>query len=722
MTRTFVLSLCIVAAALAVGSAVESVSLLPAKQFDAIRNEASGELPLVDFRNIVNRFTGFAPSRGGDQIAEYIAGRLREYRLTDVTIEGFPADGKRFYWAFLGEPSWEAEAGTLTMTAPQNTRLTDFAFERAQLGRYSTSADVTTDLIDVGDGVSAADYQGKDVKGKMALVTGQAELAHRQAVWGHGAVGIVTFRSGAGGGDGGPAGSPTLGNRTGGPAIVPWSGPNGEQPGFSFGVPAVSGMMLRQMLRRGERVTLHAYVKATLGPGEYKQVTATIRGTDPNAKEVWIKGHDNYRNGGGMNNLTGVGAVIETARTLNALVARGVLPRPQRTIRFLWSAEHFGDIMTFHTHPEWRSRVLSFFSVDMVGFNQPRVRAAPRLTRLPYSLPHFLSDVCEDFFRTVAESNLNSNRSPIGSQGKEPIYAPTGSRDEMRYTVEEFWGPSDHEDMVDSLIGVPAVEYGHPSRLANPEDDNVTSVDPTQMRRAVTINGATGYYLAAANADAVPTAAATMAAYAQGRMAREARRAAEMLDSGDDLQLQYREALNVLKQALAREGAALDTLRQLGQSPASTSAIARAHKQIDAVHAVNEAALREAAGQIATDRKTPLQEPEPSAAERRLSRFVVTRNESVRGPVNLFRPEYGAIWLAQKLNDENFAMKLRMAQEGRFTGFEALNFADGKRTMLEIRDLVSAEYGPMDPPVLEEYFRMLEKVGVVTIAPAQGTK
>jgi len=68
-------------------------------------------------------------------------------------------------------------------------------------------------------------------------------------------------------------------------------------------------------------LTLHAYVKATLGPGEYKQVTATIRGTDPAAREVWVKGHDNYRNSGGLNNLTGVGAVIETARTLNTLVS-----------------------------------------------------------------------------------------------------------------------------------------------------------------------------------------------------------------------------------------------------------------------------------------------------------------------------------------------------------------------------------------------------------------
>jgi hypothetical protein len=715
-----VVSLGVVAAVVA-GSAADSVSLLPAKQFNAIRDEATGELPLVDFRNIVNRFTGFAPSRGGDRIAEYIAGRLREYGLSDVNVEGFPADGKRFYWAFLGEPSWDAEAATLTMVTPRPTLLTDFAFERAQLGRYSTSADVTTDLVDVGDGVAASDYDGKDVKGKIALVTGQAELAHRQAVWGHGAVGIVTFRSG-GAGDGGPAGSPTLGNRTGGPAIVPWSGPHGEQPGFSFGVPPESGMTLRQMLRRGERVTLHAYVKTTLGPGEYKQVTATIRGTDPNAKEVWIKGHDNYRNGGGLNNLTGVGAVIETARTLNTLVTRGVLPRPLRTIRFVWSAEHFGDIMTFNTHPDWREKVLTFFSVDMVGFSQPRARATPRLTRLPYSLPHFLSDVAEDFFRTVADSNMNYNRRPIGGSGTEFIFAPSGSRDEMRYTVEEFWGPSDHEDMVDSMIRVPSVEYGHPARLADPADDNVTSVDPTQMRRAVTIIGATGYYLASASAVAVPRAAAIMAGYAEGRMGREARRATEMLDSGTDPQVQHREALNVLKQSLAREVAALDTLRQLGESPAATAAIARARRQLEALHAANEAALRGTAAEAAAERKTTLKEPEPSPAERQIAKLVVTRSDAIRGPVNLFRPEYGAIWLAQKLNDENFAMKLRMAQQGRFTAFEALNFADGKRNMLEIRDLVSAEFGPMDPSVLEEYFRTLEKVGVVTISPAPGTR
>ena len=156
-----------------------------------------------------------------------------------------------------------------------------------------------------------------------------------------------------------------------------------------------------------------------------------------------------------------------------------------------------------------------------------------------------------------------------------------------------------------------------------------------------------------------------------------------------------------MKQTLARELKTVDTLQELGQSPAATSAIARGRRQLEALAAANEAGWRERAAQIAADRKVTLRDLSPSDAERRLDALVATRNEQIRGPVNLYRPEYRAIWLAQKVNDPNFAMKLKMAQLGRFTGFEALNFVDGRRTLLEIRDLVSAEYGPINPAVVE---------------------
>jgi len=45
--------------------------------------------------------------------------------------------------------------------------------------------------------------------------------------------------------------------------------------------------------------------------------------------------------------------------------------------------------------------------------------------------------------------------------------------------------------------------------------------------------------------------------------------------------------------------------------------------------------------------------------------------------------------------------------------YEALNFADGKRNAQQIRDVVSAEYGPVPVEMVVEYLKALEKIGVV---------
>ena len=45
--------------------------------------------------------------------------------------------------------------------------------------------------------------------------------------------------------------------------------------------------------------------------------------------------------------------------------------------------------------------------------------------------------------------------------------------------------------------------------------------------------------------------------------------------------------------------------------------------------------------------------------------------------------------------------------------YEVLNFADGKRNAQEIRDAVSAEYGPVPVEMVVEYLRALERIGVI---------
>jgi hypothetical protein len=42
-------------------------------------------------------------------------------------------------------------------------------------------------------------------------------------------------------------------------------------------------------------------------------------------------------------------------------------------------------------------------------------------------------------------------------------------------------------------------------------------------------------------------------------------------------------------------------------------------------------------------------------------------------------------------------------------------YADGKRSILDIRDAVAVEYGPIAIEALELYFRAFEKAGVMNI-------
>jgi hypothetical protein len=43
------------------------------------------------------------------------------------------------------------------------------------------------------------------------------------------------------------------------------------------------------------------------------------------------------------------------------------------------------------------------------------------------------------------------------------------------------------------------------------------------------------------------------------------------------------------------------------------------------------------------------------------------------------------------------------------------NFIDGKRSISDIRDAVSAEFGPIALPVVADYFERLAKAGAITL-------
>jgi hypothetical protein len=85
-----------------------------------------------------------------------------------------------------------------------------------------------------------------------------------------------------------------------------------------------------------------------------------------------------------------------------------------------------------------------------------------------------------------------------------------------------------------------------------------------------------------------------------------------------------------------------------------------------------------------------------------------------KGPLAVFGYDY----FADHAKAADVATPKLFSYEGLWGGgeeyaYEVLNFADGKRNAQEIRDAVSAEYGPVPLEMVVEYLRALEKIGVV---------
>ena len=95
-------------------------------------------------------------------------------------------------------------------------------------------------------------------------------------------------------------------------------------------------------------------------------------------------------------------------------------------------------------------------------------------------------------------------------------------------------------------------------------------------------------------------------------------------------------------------------------------------------------------------------------------RAVFRRNPNIKGPLvtfgyDYFTDHYGA-GRAATIRLLNF-QGLRGA--GSEYAYEALNLVDGNRTVREIRDAVSAIYGPIPLDYIREYLRALEEIQVI---------
>ena len=627
-------------------SAQQQPPLLSEPVIDALAKELSGERAHETIRAISknHRVRGSRPFRAA---ADFIVARAREGGLEDAKVEEFPADGKIFYGTQRSRPPWDAEFAELREISPGRSRLiTSWNKEPMSLAEDSESGDVTAQLVDVGAGSSEKDYAGKNVKGKLILISSQADAGVPLGVTKYGAAGIISYAQN---------------QRTGwwgeNTDLVRWGHLDTFSPArtFAFMVSPRVAKSFRDRLSRGERITLHAKVKAGQHPGAYSVATAMIHGADPrlSQEEIVFSCHLDHPNPGANDNASGCATILEAGITLSKLIKDGKIPRPARTIRFVWPPEIEGTMAILNAKPDWAKRIRAVVHMDMVGAGLES-KSVFHVSGGPGSLPSFVYDIAQAFGAWV---NDQTYKYAATGASKYPLVSPKGGKEPLLAALDEYDMGSDHDVYQDASWGIPAI-YLHdwPDRYIHTTWDTPDRIDPTKLLRAAFIGAASGYFLASMSEKDLPAA----------------KRA---IDAGS-------------------------LRRQL-----------RMHERLSGLDDPEAANLR----RYYRDYHT--------AVDRSLSSFVSpARTEipdlAVRGPMSVFGYDY----LSDKLGAER-AGKLRLLEFQGLRGaggdyaYEVLNLARRGMNAADIRNTVSAIYGPVPMNLVVEYLQALTEARVVPNIP-----
>jgi hypothetical protein len=662
----------------------QSSSLLDPHLRDLLHEVLSGEIA-KDHVIQISQYHRVQGSRGYRRSAEYVLEQLHRYGFADADayIESAPSDGKIVYQTWQSPSGWDIESAELRMVEPYDERIVGFPEVAMSLITYSNPGDVTAEVVWVGSGTSDADYVGKDVTGKFVLATGYGGDVHRNAVLKHGAAAVVVFLD-----DDRAKEYPDMLAYTG-----MW--PRAEELDgvtFGFNITNRQGERLRDMLLSGQRVVLSGRATGIgLEPFFMDAVIARIPGIDPAGEELIICGHLDHPKESANDNGSGSGAMLDIARALKELIDSGRMPQPKRSIRLLWIAEFYGIMAYVDAHPELTGpelggRYLAGMNLDMVGEHLELLHSRMNLTRVPSSSPTVLNDVVANMAQMVDGMNVRT---------------PRGSMSAFNYRVTPYSGGSDHMVLIDRKI--PAVMLGHSDYTHHTSEDTPDKVDPVELERSEIITAATMLFLSDMTAEQAVDLAYLVGANSAERLGAAARRARGLLgtassqgeDGGGAVSLF--EAENTIMHVGEWERGAIGNVLQFQVDDRVREAVRTNQRQLEQQEEALLEALRgqgRAAG-ISTQARPA--SPDDERVPKRLT----------RGPLGSGLP-------ANQLSVEDAAWYSSpdFPLRGNAT-FELVNFIDGKRTVTEIRNALSAEFGPIPTEAVARFVDDLVRVGVV---------
>ncbi|MEO5798479.1 MAG: M28 family peptidase [Gemmatimonadales bacterium] len=442
----------------------EDRTLLSQQAMTAIINEVSGERAMHHVMELVPYQRVRLPEEysGHYRESRVMADFAKEYGFSNISIEKFGPVTQ----------TWQPVQGELWMTTPKNVKLFDIHDIALALASLNANGDFSGELVDVGAG-RAADFEGKDVKGKFVLSSGSTSATYAQAIQ-RGAVGVL--------------GISAIGfqRSVDFPTQVVSSTVNAQPNTVAWSVTPEVRSNLAAMLLRGDKITIRSVVKSVQVSYQAEYVHAEIPGDGSTTQEVGISGHlyEGLIKQGANDDASGCALTLEIGRAYLKLIAEGKLPRPRRTINFQWVPEISGTNAYLTAHPDKEKHIIGTLNFDMEAIRVADSRSYWVLQRTPDTFPSYLNDIGQSMMEYIADISRERVRfRRSGYAPSQPVESPRGSKDAFYIKIDKHYGSSDHVTYMQH--GIPALMFiTWPDMWYHSSEDTPDKQDPTQYKRA----------------------------------------------------------------------------------------------------------------------------------------------------------------------------------------------------------------------------------------------